>query len=40
MKVLLNTIHQDLFIYFADNEGFNNYKFYDKIINEDIDKDS
>ena len=31
--------HTPGFIYFADNEGFNNYKFYDKIINEDIDKD-
>ncbi len=32
--------HTPGFIYFANNEGFNNYKFYDKIINEDIDKDS
>ena len=32
--------HTTGFIYFANNEGFNNYKFYDKIINEDIDRNA
>lgn len=27
------------FIYFAENHGFNNYLFYDKMLNEEINKD-
>ncbi len=34
------THYTPAFIYYAENHGFNNYLFYDKSINEDIDRNA